>query len=92
MLPRYRFQISDSEEKPSTGGGKMVLLAMNVGELADERVLSRCAMLYASLQMMMELKFMACHAIISFMKYASRNGLRSIPRAPSQVQCLKGKQ
>ncbi|KAI3868726.1 hypothetical protein MKW98_008811 [Papaver atlanticum] len=60
MLPRYRFQISDSEEKPSTGEGKMVLL-MNVGELADECVLSRCAML----------KFMACHAIISFMKYAS---------------------
>ncbi|RZC61755.1 hypothetical protein C5167_023546 [Papaver somniferum] len=40
MLPRYRFQISNNEEKPSTGGGKMVPLTMNGGELADERVLS----------------------------------------------------
>ncbi|KAI3976467.1 hypothetical protein MKX01_008325 [Papaver californicum] len=40
MLPRYRFQITNSEEKPSTGGGKMVPLTMNGGELADEHVLS----------------------------------------------------
>ncbi|MCL7032399.1 hypothetical protein MKW94_021557, partial [Papaver nudicaule] len=39
MLPRYKFQINSSEEKPSTGG-KMIPLTMNGGELADERVLS----------------------------------------------------
>ncbi|KAH7570879.1 hypothetical protein JRO89_XS05G0212100 [Xanthoceras sorbifolium] len=39
ILPKYRFQILDNDEKPTAGAGKMVPLETNSGYLAIERIL-----------------------------------------------------
>ncbi|KVH96201.1 Beta-Casp domain-containing protein [Cynara cardunculus var. scolymus] len=38
-LPKYRFQVSNDDEKPDVGAGRMVPVESNVGCLAIERVL-----------------------------------------------------
>uniref|UniRef100_A0A5B7AX13 RING-type E3 ubiquitin transferase n=1 Tax=Davidia involucrata TaxID=16924 RepID=A0A5B7AX13_DAVIN len=39
ILPKYRFQISSNEEKPSVGAGTMVPVEASSGYLANERIL-----------------------------------------------------
>ncbi|XP_059658346.1 E3 ubiquitin protein ligase RIE1-like [Cornus florida] len=39
MLPKYRFQISNNEEKPSVGAGRMVPIELSSAYLAYERIL-----------------------------------------------------
>ncbi|KAJ4974941.1 hypothetical protein NE237_008115 [Protea cynaroides] len=39
ILPKYKYQISNDDEKRNFGGGKMVPIATNNGYLADERLL-----------------------------------------------------
>ncbi|KAJ0094510.1 hypothetical protein Patl1_15549 [Pistacia atlantica] len=39
ILPKYRFQILNSDEKPGVGAGKMIPLETSSGYLANERIL-----------------------------------------------------
>lgn len=39
ILPKYRFQISSNDKKPSVGAGRMIPVETSSGYLANERVL-----------------------------------------------------
>ncbi|KAL5830226.1 hypothetical protein ACOSQ3_019694 [Xanthoceras sorbifolium] len=65
ILPKYRFQILDNDEKPTAGAGKMVPLETNSGYLAIERILlpedAECCICLSSYEDGVELHALPCN-------------------------------